>query len=398
MKKRDLRRIFAGFMLAGTVLVGCSANETNQTEEPKEQTEEAEKKEEVVEFDIEATAAAQQVKAYADMKAELEKMKEDKEVDWELVSKTYSGSLQAAVNELDGEFDQTIQAAIEAGTSGEIDQNIARQLIDKTTQSYLYQKQKSLHKDVIAALEADNKEEATAAFEQIKYMANEVFIPTATKRDEYYELTGEKSLVENINSGIEAQGTALEAGNLDDFKVYIQLTDKSIYRSYYLASNSYAEKIAVGVAEGKTELELQQMQAEAFGFLQAIKGSLSGGDEAAATKLNELFSLDQTKAADINVDEVNALFVQALVGKIKSYHEKAPASLDEGNVTDARISALEGNMFLKAIELKLIEAVGEEKAIETFTTAEAWLEAVSSENVEEAKKHSDAVLSVVNGL
>ncbi|KHF29778.1 hypothetical protein LR68_01563 [Anoxybacillus sp. BCO1] len=53
--------------------------------------------------------------------------------------------------------------------------------------------------------------------------------------------------------------------------MYIQLTDKSIYRSFYLASKSYAEKIEAGVKEGKAEDELKGQQAEAWAFYKRSK-------------------------------------------------------------------------------------------------------------------------------
>lgn len=405
MKKRELTKVFASLMVAGSVLAGCGANEekTATKETPAEETaaeEEvaAEETPETAEFDVLESPVAKQAVAYKALTEELSKAKEGKEVDWELVTTTYTSDLQSPINETAGEFDQIIQAAIEGGKAGELDGTISKQLVDKVTQAYFYQKQKSLQKDAAAALEAGNTDEAKQAFEQIKHLATEVFVPTAVKRDGYYELSGDKSLEENINAGLAAQEEALTAGNADDFKVYIQLTDKSIYRSYYLASNSYAEKIEAAVAEGAEELDLQNMQAEAYGFYQAIKGSLSGGDEAAAAKLDQLFALDQTKAADIKYEEVSSLFVKAIIGKAKGYHEKAAVALEEGNANDARVQALEGNMFLKMIEIELTKAIGEEKAAETFTNAEAWFTAVSEGNKEEAKKQSDAVLSVINGL
>ncbi|MFP3489835.1 hypothetical protein R0K20_19755, partial [Staphylococcus sp. SIMBA_130] len=88
---------------------------------------------------------------------------------------------------------------------------------------------------------------------------------------------------------------------------------------YYLAANSYAEKIEEAVNSGETE-ELQIMQTEALGFYQAIKGSLSGGDEEAAQKLSELFDISNDPEA-IKADEVSNLFEKAFAGKIKGYHE-----------------------------------------------------------------------------
>lgn len=408
MKTKKKLTIFASLVVAGGLLAGCSSTEetdaskeeTPSTEIANEETEapKAENTTEQAEQSLEESVVAKQVTAYQNMMTELGKMKEDQPVDWELVQSEYKNNLQTAITEVSGEFDQAITAAIEAGKAEQLEPNVARQLIDKTTQSYFYQKQKSLHKDVAAALEAEKQAEAEFAFAQLKLLAEKILIPTAEKRDNYYELSGEASIVENINSGLAAQEAAVKEGNADDYSVYAQVTDKSTYRSYYLAAQSYGEKIEKAVADGAELTELQIMQAEGWGFYQAIKGSLSGGDEEAATKLDEIFSIDQTEPANIKSDEVSSLFTKAFVGKIKGYHEKAPKAIEEGDLTKARTQALEGNVFLKDIEIELKKKLGDDKAKETLDHAQQWFDAISAENLEEAATHSEAVVAVLDEL
>jgi hypothetical protein len=397
MKKSLL--LFASITLAGTVLAACG-NSEEVAQKPKEEVAEEtttgqEKETKTEEVVIEETATAKEVADYKAMMDELNKMKEEKEVDWSLVESTYGSSLKAVT----GDLDVFITSGLNAGKNGELDQNVARQLIDKGTQSYFYQKQKQLHKDVIVALEAGDQGKAETAFAELKHLMNEVIIPTAEKRDGYYELTGEDSMVENIQNGLALQEEALASGNKDDFSVYVQITDKSVYRSYYLASNSYAKKIAQAVSEGKKdELELKIMQTEALGFYQAISGSLSGGDEEAANKLQELFDFSKTDAATLNPDEVSGLFTKAFIGKITGYHGKVAESLKAGEITKARVQAMEGNVFLKDIELVLIEKLGEGKTSELLDAAQKWYEAISSENAEEAAKQSEIIVPVLNGV
>jgi hypothetical protein len=402
MNKRKALSLFATALLAGGVLAGCGSEEKTTSDSTKTDTEVVEGVEETPEetavVTVEESTTGLQIAAYKVMMDEAGKAKEGASVDWDLVSKTYLDSLQTAVSEVDSAFDQSIVAAIEAAKNNEIDPLIAKQLVDKTTQSYFYQKQKQLHKDVIAALEANDQAKAEATFAEIKFLASDILIPTAVKRDGYYELTNESSLEQSINTGLATQEEALKAGNKDDYAIYTQITDKSVFRSYYLAANSYAEKIVAAVKEGKTELELQNMQAEAWGFFQAIKGSLAGGDEAAALKIDEIFSLNTTPAETVNAEEVTDLFTKAFIGKILGYHEKTVVALEEGNKVDAQIKSLEGNMFLKAIELDLKAKLGEEKAAETLNHAEEWFNAVSSENKDEASTHSQAVVTVLTDI
>ncbi|MBT2644253.1 hypothetical protein J7I80_18570 [Bacillus sp. ISL-41] len=405
-KKKHLKAVFASFLMASTVLAACGGDETAEKPADNKQAETEEKaedtkgnnNEETKEVNVEDTDAAKQAAAYADMMSELVKAKEGQEVNWDTVQQQYEAGLQNDVAELTPEFDQAIQAALTAGKSGEMEPIIAVQLTDKTIQSYFYQNQKALQKEVVAALTEDKKEDANLAFAQIKHLAEKVFIPTAEKRDKYYELSGDASLVENINSGLSAQEEALNAGNAEDFQVYLQVTDKSIYRSYYLAAKSYAEKIEAGVKEGKEKQELSIMQAEAWGFYQAIKGSLGGGDEAAAAQLDKLFTLNTTDPAAIKAAETNALFAKAVAGKIKGYYEKAPNLLAENNAVEAKVSAMEGNMFLKMLQGQMTEKLGEEKTQAVFADAEAWYNAIAENKPEDAKAKGDAVISAVDGL
>ncbi|HAQ06815.1 MAG TPA: hypothetical protein DCR24_04535 [Bacillus bacterium] len=406
MKKRNLKLIFASFIMASAVLTGCGADkETTKPEETKEvETDKAEdqkeegQKAEQKEVKVEDTDAGKQTAVFTEMMEELTKAKENQEVDWDLVKQKYDNGLQKDIAETSPEFDQSIQAAITAGKSGEMEPIIAVQLIDKTTQSYFYQNQKALQKEAVAAITEGKVDEANLAFVQIKHLAEKVFLPTAEKRDGHYELTGDASLVENINSGLSAQEEALKAENAEDFQVYLQVTDKSIYRSYYLAAKSYAEKIEAAVKEGAEKQELAIKQAEAWGFFQAIKGSLSGGDEAAAAQLDKLFTLNETDPATIKASETNALFAKAVAGKIKGYYEKAPKLLAENNATDAKVSAMEGNMFLKMLQGQLTEKLGEEKAQAAFADAEAWYNAVAENKPDEAKTKGESVIATVNEL
>ncbi|MDX8363999.1 hypothetical protein [Cytobacillus sp. IB215665] len=399
MNKKKVITLFSSILFAGGMLAGCSSDteetSTDKKEEASvEQVEEQQTSDETAEVSVEDSITSKQIEAYKLMIEELGNAKEGNPVDWDKVGSLYEADLQDAITETNGDFDQAIVTAKDAAAAGELDANIAKQIIDKLTQSYFYQKQKSLHKDVIAFLEEEKQADAELAFAELKLLAQEVIIPTAVKRDSYYELTDTSSMEQSIQAGLAAQEIALNEGNIEDFSVLVQLTDKSIYRSYYLAAQSYAEKIEAAVAEGNAdELDLTIMQAEAWGFFQAIKGSLSGGDEAAAQQLDELFSLNMTNPVDIKAEQVHDLFTKAFVGKAKVYHEKVVIALDEGNVNEATIEALEGNMFVKAIELEL----GDDR-IALIEQAEKWYDAVSENKGDEAAPISESIVVTLDKL
>ncbi|MBO8171441.1 MAG: hypothetical protein H0Z33_06045 [Bacillaceae bacterium] len=396
MNKKIIMVLSASLVLSG-VLAGCgNENAATENDKPAEQ-EQAANNEETNQDQSNATedkGVRDEVAAYQEI-IELLEVEEGEAIDWDNLTTTYEEGLKQAVSAKSNEFDAALQAAMAGGKEGQLEPEVAEELIDKLIQSYFYQKQKSLHKDIVELMEQEQTDAAQQKFEELKYLVQEVMIPTASKRDQYYG-TDMQTQIEN---GLSLQEQALNEGNADDFAVYKQITDKSIYRSYYLAAQSYAEKIEKAVQEGNADpTALKKMQAEAWGFYQAIKGSLSGGDEEAALTLNDWFDLSKTNPEDINAEQVSQLFVKAFVGKILSYHEKAPKALEEGDLRGARGSALEGNTFLKAIELALIEKLGQDETDQLFDKAEKWYKAIENENGEEAKPYSDEITTALKQM
>ena len=118
MKKRQLKGIFASFIMASAVLTACGTQET--AEKPKEEKQEeaatAEESEEKATEEVDFAAA------YKEAITELEKAKEGKEVDFDKVTDLYTKNLQSLVQERDAEFeaqnDQHITAALQAGKEG----------------------------------------------------------------------------------------------------------------------------------------------------------------------------------------------------------------------------------------------------------------------------------------
>lgn len=109
--KRELTKIFAAFLLTGTVLAGCGSDdktEEKDTTSSQQDTDEVEKEEE-------ADFAA----SFEEAKAELSKAKEGQDVDFDLVSSIYTDNLQELVQKRDQEFedsvDEHISTALTAG-------------------------------------------------------------------------------------------------------------------------------------------------------------------------------------------------------------------------------------------------------------------------------------------
>lgn len=394
MKKR--LKVASLFITAGLLAAcGNSSNEDTTTAPKKEKTEQT--SETNTNAGIAATTLKDELTIFSSIKAELDKAKEGQTIDWKMVTTSYESKLKGGVTTAAPEIEEVISSALAGVESKDLDENVARQLVDKGIQSYFYKLQKSTQATAEEAVVAGKTDEATAALSDIKEMSKTVFIPTAEKRDASYGFKNEDSIAQAINSGLTAQEEAITAKKAADFNVAKQLTDKSIYRSFYLAALGYAQKIEDGAKAGTDEKELQMEQAEGYGFLLAIEESLAGGDEAAVAKLKELYDFSKTKPADVQFKEVESLFAKALTEKIDGYHEEAQEALEKKEVDTARVEAMEANMFVIAMKPTLENRLGKEKAQAILTDANAWYTLVEKGDVK-AEQTGDRIVDALEPL
>jgi len=393
MKKR--LKVASLFITAGLLAACGNSNEETTTAPKKEKTEQT--AETNTNAGIAATTLKDELTIFSSIKAELDKAKEGQTIDWKMVTTSYDSKLKGGVTTAAPEIEEVISSALDGVESKDLDENVARQLVDKGIQSYFYKLQKSTQATAEEAVVAGKTDEATAALNDIKEMSKIVFIPTAEKRDASYGFKNEDSIAQAINSGLTAQEEAIAAKKAADFNVAKQLTDKSIYRSFYLAALGYAQKIEDGVKAGTDEKELQMEQAEGYGFLLAIEESLAGGDEAAVAKLKELYDFSKTKPADVQFKEVESLFAKALTEKIDAYHEEAQEALEKKEVDTARVEAMEANMFVIAMKPTLENRLGKEKAQTILTDANAWYTLVEKGDVK-AEQTGDRIVDALEPL
>ncbi|MDW2886926.1 hypothetical protein [Exiguobacterium artemiae] len=392
MKKR--LKVASLFMTAG-LLAACGNSEETTTAPKKEKTEQT--SETKTNAGIAATTLKDELTIFSSIKAELDKAKEGQAIDWKMVQTSYDSKLKGGVTTAAPEIDEVISSALAGVESKDLDENVARQLVDKGIQSYFYKLQKSTQATAEEAVAAGKTDEATAALSDIQDMSETVFIPTAEKRDASYGFKNEDSIAQAINSGLTAQEEAITAKNIADFNVAKQLTDKSIYRSFYLAALGYAQKIEDGVKAGTDEKELQMEQAEGYGFLLAIEESLAGGDEEAVATLKERYDFSKTKPADVKFKEIESLFAKALTEKIDGYHEETQEALEKKDIDTARVEAMEANMFVIAMKPTLENRLGKETAQTVLADASAWYALVEKGDLK-AEKTGDQITDALEPL
>ncbi|MGL6102257.1 MULTISPECIES: hypothetical protein [unclassified Exiguobacterium] len=377
MKKR--LKVASIFMVAG-ILAACGSNETDTTAPKKEKTEQSTETKSA-DAGIAATTLTDELTIFSSIKTELDKAKEGQTIDWKMVTTSYESKLKGGVETTAPEIEQVIQSALAGVEAKDLDENIARQLVDKGLQSYFYKLQKATQAKAEEALVAGKPEAATEALKDIEAMAKTVFIPTAEKRDASYGFKNEDAIAQAITSGLAAQQEAIDAKELGDFNVAKQVTDKSIYRSFYLAALGYAQKIEDGAKAGTDEKELQMEQAEGYGFLLAIEESLAGGDEEAVKTLKERYDFSKTKPADVSYKEIEGLFAKALTEKVDGYHEEAQEAIEKKDVDTARVEAMEANMFVVAMKPTLENRLGKNKAAQVAKDANEWFALVEKGDV-----------------
>lgn len=392
MKKRI--KVASLFITAG-LLAACGTNDNETTAPKKEKTEQT--SETKTDAGIAATTLKDELTIFSSIKAELDKAKEGQAIDWKMVKTSYESKLKGGVTTAAPEIEEVISSALAGVESKELDENIARQLVDKGIQSYFYKLQKSTQATAEEAVAAGKTDEATAALTDIKDMSETVFIPTAEKRDASYGFKNEDAIAQAISSGLTAQEEAITAKNVADFNVAKQLTDKSIYRSFYLAALGYAQKIEDGVKAGTDEKELQMEQAEGYGFLLAIEESLAGGDEEAVAKLKDLYDFSKTKPEGVQFKEVESLFAKALTEKIDGYHEETQEALEKKDVDTARVEAMEANMFVIAMKPTLESRLGKEQASTVLSDANAWYALVEKGDLK-AETTGDKIVDALEPL
>lgn len=374
MKKRQLKIIFASFLMASAVLSACGSKETSQKpkEEKQEETANAgESKEEKAAEEVDFAAG------YKEAITELDKAKEKKEVDFAMVTDLYTKNLQSLVQERDAEVeaqhDQHITAALKAGQDGSMDPIIVRQIFDKLMQKVFYTTVKHEFTEV-----GENWGKKDAVNEEIEE-AKEFYAilkSTVEKRDAAYGT----NMVSVIDGGFAEIEKAVESDDLLAFQLGKQVVDKTLMKTFYLATgaipNGYATKAA---AEAKENPEVAKIeQAEGWAFYQSLFKYLNSHAAEDAALIESQFNLE-TDVATLDPAAVNKAFVR---GFSKIALDEYAESLETWGEDKSPITALEGALFIDVIGEDIKGIIGAE-AYQTLTQqAQTYLEAAKAQDKE----------------
>jgi hypothetical protein len=380
VRKKELTAIFASLIVAGSVLSGCAttAKESNGSKEAQK-TEQAENtedtKKEVEEKEVDMAAAFQEAVT------ELEKAKEGKDVDFEKVENIYKENLQKLAQDRDAEFedqiDQHITNALQAGKDGSMDGVVVKQIFDKLMQKVFYTTIKHEFKEIEENW-AD-KEEVKEEIEEAKdYYA--ILKSTVEKRD---AANGTK-MVDVIDGGFNEIETAVEADDQLAFSLGKQVVDKTLMKTFYLATgnipNGYAAKAAEAAKEDKEEAKVEQ--AEGWAFYQSLYSYLNGHSPEEAAFILKQFDL-QTDVTQLNAEQVNKAFVRGFTKVALDEYEE---SIETWGEDKSVITALEGALFIDVIDKDLKTILGDETYNKLTETAQKYLDAAKAKDKANGEK------------
>ncbi|MET3317335.1 UNVERIFIED_ORG: formylglycine-generating enzyme required for sulfatase activity [Peribacillus simplex] len=374
MRKKELSAIFASFLMAGTVLTACNTSEKQASEgaEEKKQEQTVDKEETKKESEINEVNYAQ---VFQEAITELEKAKAGKEVDFDKVTDLYKNNLQSLVQDRDAEFedklDQHITTALQAGKEGTMDKVVVKQIFDKLMQKVFYTTMK--HDFTEVDEKWGNKEDVTKEIEEAKgYYA--ILQSTVEKRDAAYGT----NMVDVIAGGFAEMEKAVEADDQVGFSLGKQVVDKTIMKTFYLATgavpNGYATKVAEAAKKDKEEAKVEQ--AEGWAFYQSLFGYLNGHAPEEAAFIQQQFDL-QTDSAKLDPAEVNKAFVR---GFSKIALDEYKESEEFWGEDKSPITALEGALFIDIIGEDIKGLIGEAEYSKLTDNAQQYLEAAKAKD------------------
>lgn len=351
---------------AGTEKESSNQTAVEKQEKPKEEEKTENEKEE---------AEVDYAGAFSEALAELEKAKQGGAVDFGKVESIYKEKLQPLVQKRDAEFedtlDQHITNALAAGKDGSLEPLVVKQIFDKLMQKVFYTTIK--HEFTEAEEHWANKEEVKEELEEAKAFYA-ILQSTVEKRDAAY---GTK-LVDAINGAFAQMEQAVQNDDALSFALGKQVVDKTLMKTFYLASGAlphgYAAKAAAAAKENAEEAKVEQ--AEGWAFYQSVYPYMKRHAAEEADYILKQFDL-QTDVKTLDPKAVNHAFVR---GWAKVALHEYEESKENWGQDKSVITALEGALFINMIENDIKTLLGDKAYTDLNEQATRYLEAAKAKN------------------
>lgn len=322
----------------------------------------------------------EQIVAFSELKA----MFNSVDVNITEVKNQYIEKFQEEVVASNPEIDAKIIFVLDAAINGQMTTGQAKQAVDKGLQWFFYTEMTTFTKTVVPqALTANNKAEAIAALDKAIELYQGSLQGTAQKRDDKFN-TNTRDLLDTVV--IPRLQKAVTENDIQTYNETRQMFDKTLIKVFVQATLTYAEKIP----QEKDAEKARGAVTEGYFFYMPIFNSLKSGSTVDAEYIEMAFaSGDPTK---IDFQKIKDAMYIALTGKVSGYVQKTLKSMDDGNIAKARVTAMEGNMFVAAQEVLLTEKLGEEVYNQASHHSTLYFDAVAEGNKSQAELHSLHVL------
>ncbi|WP_419875427.1 stalk domain-containing protein [Candidatus Pristimantibacillus sp. PTI5] len=323
---------------------------------------------------------AAKIKAFTDIKS----LFTDK-TDLNAVKQFYVNQFQTDVKRIDAtikpddpKIDENVSFVLDNAIKGTLNVAQAKQAVDKGLQWYFYFSLRDLISNKVRpALAKEDFNTATTEFYKVVQIYEGVIQSTVTKRDGTYGL----DMTGILKGTIEQLLTDLEEKNVNDFNVHRQVLDKTIIKTYALATFTYATNIPA-----KPAADQPAAVTEGYFLYLPVYTYLRGGSvEDANYVLNVFASGDASK---VDKDKIQAALQRTMIGKVSEYVTNAYTKLADGDLQGARGYAMEGNMFLSTQEVFFTK----EEYAAAAAHAQQFAEAIDMSDLAKAKTASFKML------
>ncbi|BBI31343.1 stalk domain-containing protein [Cohnella abietis] len=323
---------------------------------------------------------AARIKAFAEIK----ELFTDK-TDLAAVKAFYESHFQAETKRIDAtikaddpKIDENILFVLNNAIKGTLNANQAKQAVDKGLQWYFYFALRDLISNKVRpAIAKEDFTTAKVEFDKVVQIYEGVIQSTVTKRDGTYSL----DMVGILKGTIDQLLKDIADKNANDFNVHRQVLDKTIIKTYALATFTYATNIPKKPAADQPTAVTEGY----FLFLPVYTYLRGGSPDDANYVLNTFASGDASK---VDPDKIQAALQRTMIGKVSEYVTNAYVKLAAGDLQGARGYAMEGNMFLSTQEVFF----SKEDYASAANYAQQFATAVDNSNLAAAKSASYQML------
>lgn len=326
---------------------------------------------------------AERIQAFADIKAMFAGKSPIADIRSFYINKFQAETrrIDATIKPDDPKIDENVSLVLDAAVAGEINYAQAQQAVDKGLQWYFFFALRDIiNNQVKPVITSGDTAAATKAFDKVVQIYEGVLQATVDKRDKSYNL----HMVDSLQGALEQIRADVAAGNVEDYNAHRQILDKTLIKTYTLATLTYANSIPT-----KPAADQAAAITEGFFLYMPVFTYLRGGSVTDATYVLDAFASGDPERIDSKA--IAQALRNTLIGKVNEYVGGATTKLEAGDRAGARGTGTEGIMFAAAQDVFL----GEDYA-ELADYSQKFINAIENSDLTAAKSNGFQMVKIVN--